>query len=136
MKRLLALDIGDVRIGIAVCLNPLGIVSPHSVYVRTKSIRADVKNIADIIAANRIETVVVGLPESEDPGQAQKNTAFAERLARRSGMPPFRYWNEAYTTAEAESELIGMGRSRQKRSRVIDRSAAALILESYIRSGE
>ncbi len=133
---MLALDIGDARIGIAVCLNPLGIVSPHSVYVRTKSIKADVRNIADIITANGIETVIVGLPESDDPSQAEKNALFAERLARRSGMPPFRYWNEAFSTAEAESELVDMGRSRRKRSRVIDRNAAALILESYIRSGE
>ncbi|MBO4548259.1 MAG: Holliday junction resolvase RuvX [Abditibacteriota bacterium] len=136
MKRLLSLDIGDARIGIAVCLNPLGIVSPHSVLVRTRSVKADVRQIEAIVREHRIEKVIIGLPSGPDSEQAVKNSGLAQRLMRRSGFPPCQYWNEDFTSQDAEEELKALGRSRQKRRQVIDRSAAVLILESYIRCEE
>ncbi|MBR4748759.1 MAG: Holliday junction resolvase RuvX [Abditibacteriota bacterium] len=136
MKRLLALDIGDARVGVAVCLNPLGIVSPHSVLERTRSIKADVRQIEAIVRENRIDKVIIGLPSGPDSEQAVKNSELADRLMRRSDFPPCQYWNEDFSSADAEEELKAMGRSRQKRRQVIDRSAAVLILESYIRCEE
>ena len=132
-KKLLALDVGAARIGIAVCLNPLGVVSPRPVVVRSKSVKEDARRLEELISSNGIGTVVIGLPEDADPAQADKTRLFAQRLMRRSGMPPFVFWNEAFSSREAEEEMIEMGKSRKKRRALIDSSAAALILESYIR---
>lgn len=129
-NKLVALDIGDVRIGIAA--SESGLVYPVETYTRTKSIKADIRYIVEKILEIGPERVIIGKPyNGEDTTQIDKNNEVVERLSRRLSMP-FDFVNEACTSISAESELIGLDISRKKRKKVIDQLAAVIILESYL----
>ena len=130
--KIISLDIGDVRIGIAGAVD--GIVMPLETYTRTKSIKADVRYIAERIEAFGAELVVVGKPvNGDDETQINKNNEFKERLERRFDIP-FVMVDESWTSLEAEETLLKLDTSREKRKKLIDQIAAQKILESYLRN--
>ena len=132
--RLLGLDVGDVRIGVAVC-DSLEIAGfPVGVVKRVGSLKRDVAAVAAVATEQEAEGVVIGLPLSlnGDVGpQAQKTQGFAKALANVLPMPVV-LWDESLSSVEAEEILIAQGVSRAKRRERIDQTAAALILESYL----
>jgi len=132
MSVIVCLDIGDSRIGIAFSNEDTGFVFPLKTYNRTKSIKADVRAIETEIIALSGTKVVIGEPVNSDNTQHDKNKEFAERLIRRCQSIDFVYFNEAFSTLEAEKELVFMDKSRTKRKQVIDQLAAVIILESYL----
>lgn len=132
MPKILSLDIGDVRIGIACADMGSDLVFPVKTFVRTKSIKADVRSLLDLFEELSAVKIVIGKPENQDPLQFQRNSEIADRLIRRNTEIEFEYWNEAFTSMDAESELIDLDVSRKRRQDVIDQLAAVLILESYI----
>ena len=134
MNAIVCLDIGDSRIGIAFSEGDTDFVFPLKTYTRTKSIKADVRAIeTEIILLNGTK-VVIGEPVNSDNAQHGKNKEFADRLIRRCKDIEFVYFNEAFSTLEAEKELIFMDKSRNKRKQVVDQLAAVMILESYLSS--
>ena len=136
MGRIVSLDIGDARIGIASTDETRLIVSPLDVFVRSASIKADVRNLAALITNLSAESVIIGLPlnaEGANGIQAEKILEFSKRLANQI-ISEIVYWDERFSTQEAAEELIEMGASRKKRKKVIDQCAAVLILESYLNS--
>ena len=132
--RLLGLDVGDVRIGIAVCDSLEIAAFPVGVVRRVGSLKRDVAAVAALATEQEAEGVVIGLPLSlnGDVGpQAQKTQGFAKVLANVFPMPVV-LWDESLSSVEAEELLIAQGVSRAKRRERIDQTAAALILESYL----
>jgi len=132
--RLLGLDVGDVRIGVAVCDSLEIAAFPVGLVRRVGSLKRDVAAVAALATEQEAEGVIVGLPLSlngEAGPQAQKTQGFAKALANISPMPVV-LWDESLSSVEAEELLIAQGVSRAKRREKIDQTAAALILESYL----
>ena len=130
--RLAALDVGDARIGVAVC-DELELTVRGAGVVRRVGGQRDLNAVAALLAPLEPERVVVGLPlnmdGSEGP-QAAKVRAFGQRLAAHLALP-VEFWDERLTTVEAEQTLRKAGMSRTRRRDLIDQEAAAVILESY-----
>ncbi len=128
-----ALDVGERRIGVAVS-DPLGSFSfPHSVIDRT-NIRADLAKIVAIADERGAATVVVGYPltlaGARGPA-AEKMDAFITALGRTYGGAIERI-DERMTTAAVTKSLVGADVSRAKRKTVVDKLAAAMILDTYL----
>ncbi|MBR6786807.1 MAG: Holliday junction resolvase RuvX [Clostridia bacterium] len=130
--RIVALDVGDRRIGIAVCDEMRIIASPHSVYTRV-GFGPDVKHIKAICDQMGTRDVLCGLPRNMDGTegfQSQKVRALAEQLEK-AGLIIF-YQDERLTTVTAERALIEGGMHRQERRGTVDKVAAAVILQQYL----
>ena len=134
--RIVCLDVGEVRIGVAAC-DELEIGAyPISTVKRVGSLKRDVAAVCQVLREQEAEEILVGLPLSLDGGvgpQAQRVQGFTKALAAASGLP-FRYWDESLTSVEANEIMIAQGVSRAKRREKIDQIAAVLILESYLRT--
>ncbi len=134
MQRILALDVGDKRIGIAVS-DPLGITAQGlETYTRKGDLEADANYI--LYMANRYRPVrlLFGMPRNMDGSygfQSEKVQAFADAvLANWDG--EYDFYDERLTTAAAERMLIEADVSRAKRRKVIDKVAAVVILQGYL----
>lgn len=126
----MGLDVGEKRIGIALS-DPLGLVAqPLEVVKREKAL----ERLKEIVLAYGVQEVVVGLPLRPDGSlslQAQRIWEFARQLEASLGLP-VRYWDESFTTHEAERLLLQADQSRKRRKRTKDKVAAALILQGYL----
>jgi len=131
--RVLALDVGDVRIGIAAS-DLLGITAqPRESYRRTNAAE-DVATIKRIVAENEAYRVVVGLPlteKGETGPQAERALAFAAMLREALDVEVVTM-DERFTTALARRSLIEADMRRAKRKKVIDIVAAQQILQTYL----
>ena len=133
LGRVLALDLGDVRIGLAIS-DELGITAQPQGYLARTSQRADLLAIAKLVEEREVTRVVVGHPlllSGEEGTRAREARETVERL-RKTLAVPVELWDERLTTAQAERELVGDGVRRSRRRKVIDSLAAALILESWL----
>ena len=131
--RILGLDVGDRRIGIALS-DSLGITAQQLQVFERTNVKADVQAIAGIVATHDASRVVVGLPltmAGEQGPQAKKVLAFAEQLRQQLTIP-VECVDERLTTVQGERALIETGASRRKRKQVIDQVAAQLILQHYL----
>ena len=133
--RILGLDVGDVRIGVAVS-DPLEVIAQPLASVKRISVRRDVESIKRLAEENETGKIVVGVPKTLDDEvgiQAQKVLDFVEVLGKALEIPIV-LWDERLTTAEAERALIEADMSRRKRKKVIDKVAAVIILQGYLDS--
>ena len=131
-KRVMALDIGERRIGVAVS-DPSGTLArPHAVIQRRSKVM-DFAAVARLVAELEVERVVVGLPLSlngEIGPQARRVTRYAQALAQALEVPVELY-DERYSTVTADALLAETGRKRRV---PIDAAAAAVILQDYLES--
>lgn len=134
-KRLMGLDVGDRRIGVALTDITGSIAYPETVIVRKR--REDVFSaIGRLAEEKKVGEVVVGLPINMDGThgeRTEKVLEFVSDLSEKTGLN-VRLWDERLTTREAEHVLIKASVSRKKRKKVIDKLAAQLILQSYVDS--
>jgi putative Holliday junction resolvase len=133
--RILGLDVGSRRIGIAVS-DPLGITAQGLETLQRKNKRHDFAHLERLVREYAIKEIVVGLPlrmSGAQGTQAEKMQAFAEELRRRFPLP-VHLWDERLTSAEANRLLRGTDLSIQKRGRAVDRMAAVLILQGWMES--
>lgn len=131
--RMAALDVGDARIGVAVC-DELGMTVRGVGLVRRVGGARDLEAVGELLAPFEPARLVVGLPLNMDGSegrQAARVRAFAERLAAHLHLP-LAFWDERLTTFEAEHALRAAGVSRGRRRELVDQEAAAIILESYL----
>jgi len=132
--RILGLDHGERRIGVALS-DPTGtIASPHSVIDRRGDDVAGA--LRSLIDEYGVELIVVGLPlqlSGEEGISAQAARAFADDVAEESGLP-VALQDERYTTVTAEEALLEGGVRRRRRREVRDKVAAAVMLQSYLDS--
>ena len=132
-RRVLALDVGDRRIGVAVS-DELGLTAQGVTTIHRRSWAADLDDIARLVEAWRAETIVVGLPltlEGAIGPRAQTVQAFIKRLGSAVGVPILT-WDERFSTVTAERVLIAANLSRAKRRGVIDKTAAVVILQHFL----
>ncbi len=130
--RVLALDVGDRRIGIALSDEMQWIATPHSVYTRV-GYGPDVKHIQALYEQNQCCLVVCGLPRNMDGTvgfQAEKVMALADRL-KEAGLP-VEYQDERLSTVSAHQALIEGGMRRDERKGTVDKVAAAVILQAWL----
>ncbi len=132
--RFMALDVGDVRIGVAVS-DTLEIGAyPLATLTRAGSLKRDVAAVAALAAEQEADALLVGLPLSlngEVGPQAEKVQGFARALSKLIAVPVV-FWDESLSSVEATERLIAQGVSREKRRARIDQTAAAVILESFL----
>jgi putative Holliday junction resolvase len=132
--RLLALDIGEVRIGVAVSDSLEFGANPVTTVRRTGSLKRDIEAIAAVAVEREAEAVVAGLPLSLDGDigpQARRIQGFVEALRKIMAIPIV-YWDESLTSVEANERMIAMDISRARRREMIDQIAAVILLESYL----
>ncbi len=132
--RVLALDVGDRRIGVALS-DPTGTIASPLLTISRVAEQTDHRRIAELVREHAVDRVVVGLPRTlrgELGPQAQKVMRFAERLAATIDVPLL-YWDERHSTVDAERIVRARGRGRGIKGR-LDEVAAAVILQSYLDS--
>ena len=132
MGRVLGLDVGDRRIGIAVSDETRLIASPHSVYTRV-GWGPDVRAIEKLYRELDCDLIVSGLPRNMDGTegfQAQKVRQFIQQLSN-AGLP-VAFQDERLSTVSAHEALIAGGMRREDRKGTVDKVAAAVILQQYL----
>lgn len=134
--RILGIDPGEKRIGLALS-DPTGIFAqPLMVLERGAKLRRDLRAIAALCREHEVEEIVIGLPldmSGREGEKALEARAFADRLRETTGLPVVE-WDERLSTVAAERALIEGRVRRKRRKQVIDKTAAALILSSYLDS--
>lgn len=132
-KRILALDYGTKRIGVALS-DELGWTAQPLETYRRRTLEADLAHIAALVREHEAGEVVLGLP-IRTTGELGPEAAAVEDFRRRLQpllSVPIVTWDERHTTQSAEELLIEADLSRAKRRQVVDRVAAAILLQSYL----
>jgi putative holliday junction resolvase len=131
--RLLGLDIGERRIGVAVC-DPGGRVATPVTVLDARRLAADLAPLLRLASDYEAEGLVVGLPLTmggEEGPQARSVRETAERLATGVGLPLF-FVDERLTSVQAERSMASAGADARSRRGSVDMVAAALLLQSYL----
>ena len=129
----LGLDVGRKRIGVAGC-DRLGLIATGITTVEHTSFQQDVEQIQKLVNEREVQVLVVGLPYSMDGSlgfQAKQVQKFATRLSKVLKLP-VEYVDERLTSFQAEQLLIAENRSPSRHKALIDRKAAALILQQWL----
>ncbi len=127
------LDLGTKTIGVALSDRLLGSATPVETLKRTK-FGADAARLLDLLAAREAAGIVLGLPRNMDGSEgprAQSTRGFARNLARLTELPLV-FWDERLSTVAAERALLEADASRARRAAVIDKLAAAYILQGAL----
>jgi len=131
--RIMGLDVGSRRIGIALS-DPMRIVAGgHSVLTRS-SMQRDLEHFKQLCLNNEVELIVLGLPRNMDGSLGPKAIEvqdFGRQLQEYTGLP-LAFWDERLSTVAAEKVLLEADLSRSKRKKVIDKLAAVTILQNYL----
>ncbi len=133
--RILAVDHGEKRIGLALSDLTATIASPLRVIVHVSRV-IDAAQVADIVSQNDVRLIVIGqsFDEEGNPNLAGRRAArFAEELKNQTNIP-IEMWDESFSTQIARAARIELGVSRKKRAGHQDAFAAVVILQSYLES--
>ncbi|MDP9371220.1 MAG: Holliday junction resolvase RuvX [Chloroflexota bacterium] len=132
--RALGLDVGERRVGVALS-DELGLLAAPLTTVPVRGrVEGALERLAALARERGAEVVVIGLPvglNGREGPQARAVRAFAERLAPLLDVP-IEFWDERFTTTEAERLLLERGLSREERRARIDAAAAAIMLQGYV----
>jgi putative Holliday junction resolvase len=129
--RILALDVGERRTGVAMS-DPLGWLATPLTVLKCASREEELAAIVELVQAHQVERVIVGFPRSLDGSvgpQARRVKRYVERMRPRLSVP-VELWDEQFSTVQAEQLIHATGK-RIDRER-IDAAAAAVILQSYL----
>lgn len=132
-ERLLGLDIGDRRIGVAVS-DELGLTAQPVLTLVRKNRKLDMKSLGRLLRKYGCAAIVAGNPlymSGDLSPQAEKAQAFAQHLREEFGVP-VHLWDERLTTTEAHRHLHAAGRPGAEHRAVVDQVAAVLILQGFL----
>ena len=132
--KILAVDYGDSRTGLAVCAPGEILATPIKPQIEEKAMAKVAAKICEAAQANRAELIVVGLPRNMDGtegARAQKSRKLGDLVAKMSGLP-VRMWDERQTTITAAGFLSESGTFGKKRKAILDSVSASVILENYL----
>ena len=136
MSRILGIDFGTKRVGAAVSDAAREFASPLEVYDRRDPAQ-DARHFKTVVEENDVDRIVIGLPVHVG-GQESRSSALARKwgdwLTHVTGVEVV-YYDERYTTLEAEESLIEVGLKRSKRKGVRDMLAARILLQNYLDDG-
>ena len=136
MPRILGIDYGERRVGLALS-DPLAMIAtPLPTLLRRKGKRAPVAPVARLVDENEVAEIVVGLPldlAGDETDWTREVRAFGEGLADRTGVP-VAYQDERMTSVRAERAVrsLGLPKGRREEKDRIDAAAAVLILQAYL----
>lgn len=133
MGRIMGLDLGDRTIGVAIS-DELKWTAQGLEVIRRTSPSRDLARLREIIREHEIEEIVIGLPRNMNGtygDRAEMSLQYAEELRRETGLP-VKPQDERLSTAMAQRALLEADVSRAKRKKVIDKMAAAVILQGYL----
>ena len=132
--KIMALDLGDSRIGIAMS-DGMGIIANgYETYNRQKN-DSDYTYICNLAKQNNVGEIVIGLPINMDGSEGERVVSareFGAKIAQMLPNIPIKYMDERLTTVSAERVLLEADISREKRKKVIDKIAATIILQAYL----
>ena len=131
--RLLALDVGERRVGVAVS-DPMGCLARPLTIISRRSKREDFATIARLVEEQQATVVVVGYPLNMDGSvgpQARRVARYAAALRRVLPVPVF-LWDERLSSEEAAERLRAAAGGRRRRRKHLDDAAAAVILQEYL----
>lgn len=131
--RILGLDYGSRRIGVALC-DELGMTAQGIATIVRKNREADLAAIDDLVRRHGVERIVVGYPlrlDGSEGIQCEKVGRFIRRLEGRLSLPVIR-WDETFSTKDAQELLRERGVRPERRRAIVDRVAAGLILQGYL----
>lgn len=134
--RIMGLDVGDKTIGVALS-DLMGWTAQGLEVIRRENLEKDLARLEQIIKEYEVERILVGIPKNMNATigpQAEKVLAFIENLKETFDLP-IKTWDERLSTVAAERMLIQADVSRRKRKKVIDKMAAAVILQGYLDAG-
>jgi putative Holliday junction resolvase len=134
--RIAGIDYGTVRIGIATADLDVGIAGPYETYAR-RSERLDGEYFKQLAIEERFGRFVVGLPVHTSGHESQKSIearTFGAWLEKLTGVP-VEFFDERYTSAEAESILLDAGLTKKRRKERLDQLAAQIMLTAYLEAG-
>ena len=133
LYRILAIDYGEKRVGIALS-DPLRIISkPFCVLENNENLFVDINKI---ISEQQVEKIVLGIPynlKGEDSHKTIEVKQFGEELKGKISLPII-FWDERYSTVEANESLEKMGYSVMEARKVVDKVAASIILKNFLES--
>ena len=135
MTRILGIDHGEARIGLAIS-DELGMLAHPLETIAVKTVADPVAHIAAIVARDKIGGIILGLPRNMDGTYgpaAEKVRAFADKLRAACGCT-VKLWDERLTTVAAQRSLHEAGRNAKTSREVIDQVAAQLILQGWLDS--
>ena len=135
-RRILGIDPGKARLGLAVTDPERRIASPLANYTR-RSLEQDDVYLKKVIEAEEIGQIVIGLPvhlDGREGEQAQAARAFGQWLAQTTGLPCI-FWDERFSTHSAEAALWAAGLTHKKRKARRDQVAAQVMLQAYLDAG-
>ena len=133
--RLIGLDVGEKRIGVALS-DGLGMTAQPIGVVERKSLDKDCARIMEMVSEHAIDCAVAGLPlkmNGDEGEQSERVRHFCLAFTKRTGLEVV-YQDERLTSAQSERMLIDSGVRRGQRRKVIDKMAATLILQAYMDS--
>ena len=131
--RVLALDLGTVRVGLALS-DPLGITAQPFGRIARSLLRRDLSPLREVVEAHGVAAILVGHPRllsGEAGTRAQEAEAFARKLTAEVSIPVI-LWDERLTTVQANRALLEGGVKRSRRREVVDAAAATLLLQSWL----
>ena len=132
MGRLFGLDVGEKRVGIAICDETQTLARPLLTLNRTSK-KDDFARIATLCREHAIEKLIVGLPKTlrgEEGPQAQRVRRYASELQAALNLP-IDFWDERYSSLDAQERLTSASR-KARATGDIDSAAAAIILQEYL----
>ena len=133
MMRIMAIDYGDARTGVAIS-DAAGLLAGFTTVIRSRKAEHVAEEIRTLIQTHGVEELVMGFPRNMDGTEgprAELYRAFAVLLREATGMEP-RLWDERRTTIEAHQILHTSGKKMKRHKENVDAVAAALILEGYL----
>ncbi|KAB2951282.1 Holliday junction resolvase RuvX [Heliorestis acidaminivorans] len=131
--RILGLDVGDKRIGIAIS-DPMGWTAQGIETLKRQSKEKDLARLVELIHTYEVDTIVCGLPRNMNGTygpKAEETRRFGDKLQEHFQIPLI-YWDERLTTVSAQKTLLQGDVSRAKRKEVVDKIAAVFILQNYL----
>lgn len=131
--RILGLDVGERRIGVAIS-DPGGLTAQPLTVIYRQTDEQAAAEIVKIIKDYEAQSLIYGMPLEEDGGrgeQAAQTEQFMDELRRSAGVP-VKGQDERYSTREAEQVLIAQDVPRRRRKELIDKVAASIILQGYL----
>lgn len=135
IMRVMAIDYGDQRIGIAVS-DALCILCGDAFTLKEWNMERAAQRIGEEVRSRGVGTLVLGLPKNMDGSEgprAEKSRQFREMLIAESGLPVI-LWDERRSSIEAHAILHAGGKKEKKHRKTVDAVAASLILEAYLGS--
>ena len=133
MLRIMAIDYGDARTGVAIS-DPTGLLAGYTTVIHSRKADVVAAELARLVGEHQVDELVMGFPRNMDGTEgprAELYRAFAGRVEEATGLKPV-LWDERRTTVDAHRILQQAGKNAKKRKKTVDAVAASLILEGYL----